>query len=282
MKRAGVLGYPISHSLSPALHGHWLDRLGIDGSYEAVAVEPGNFNETADRLLRTEGWRGFNVTIPHKEAAYDYCDIRDAAANVLGAVNTVIVKNDGTIEGRNTDLYGFRTNLEADPAWRNIGRGKAVLIGAGGAARAVLRALSDWRFTDICIANRTPDRAMRLIDDLGVPKARVIAMDGLAAALTNTDLLINSTSLGMTGQSPLDLPLDRLPTDAMVTDIVYAPLETALLAKARGRGNPVVDGLGMLLHQAAAGFQAWFETDQPPPVDQTLRDHVLAARDRLR
>ena len=277
MIRAGILGWPISHSLSPVLHGHWLDRLGIDGRYEALAVEPERFAAVCDRLLTDDGWRGFNVTIPHKEAAFAYCRSHDRAAEALRAVNTVIVRENGLIEGWNTDLYGFITNLQSDPEWSAVGRSRAVLIGAGGAARAVLKALSDWGFEDIVVANRTTARAEALIAEIAAPGSRTVDLAALPDVLADTDLLVNSTSLGMSGQPALVLPLDRLPARAMVTDLVYRPLETPLLAEARARGNPVVDGLGMLLHQGAAGFQAWFGTEAPPPVDDDLRRHVLEA-----
>ncbi len=285
MKRAGVLGWPISHSLSPALHGHWLERLEIDGRYDAVPVAPGDFAAAADRLLKQEGWRGFNVTIPHKESAFAYCAVHDEAAQILGAVNTVILRDDGKIEGRNTDLFGFVANLESDPRWQSIGRKQAVLIGAGGAARAVLKAMLDWGFEDIIVANRTLTRADSLIGvfsaSAGSKSVQSCTMESVRDALDGADLVVNSTSLGMKGQPELHLPLDALPVTAMVTDIVYTPLETELLAAARARGNPTVDGLGMLLHQAAAGFQAWFGTQELPPVDETLRHHVLAVREAM-
>lgn len=279
--RAGVLGWPISHSLSPALHGYWLERLGLPGRYEARAVEPGRFDGAARSLIQDEGWRGFNVTIPHKEAAFRYCPDHDPDARRLGAVNTVVVTEDGTVQGRNTDLHGFRANLESDPEWRHVGRARAVLLGAGGASRAVVAALQDWGFGEITVVNRTVGKAETLLAELGAVNGTAVTWTEAEAALVGADLLINGTSLGMIGQQPLDLSLRSLPRAALVTDLVYAPLETALLAQARQRGNAAVDGLGMLLHQAAPGFQAWFGTPTLPRVDEALRNHVLAVRERL-
>ena len=214
-----------------------------------------------------------NVTVPHKETAYKAMDEVDRWAQRLKAVNTIVVR-DGVLYGANTDAYGFLESLrEAQPSWR-ADIGPAVVLGAGGAARAIVAGLQDQGATDIFVANRTVARAKALQDELGDP-VRSIVWEERAEALDGAALIVNTTSLGMEGQPPLDLTLDALPPDAVVYDIVYVPLETPLLAAARARGNPTVDGLGMLLHQARPGFRDWFGTD--PEVGQVLRDHVLEA-----
>jgi len=279
-RRAGVLGWPIAHSLSPVIHGLWLKRFGIDGAYERVAVEPERFESETIRLLRDEGWRGMNVTAPHKEAAFRLVEHLDPAAARIGAVNTIVAGADGSIEGRNTDLYGFRRNLETAAGWDAVGRRAAVVIGAGGAARAVVCALLDLGFKEVRILNRTVEKARALRDDLGVEdglRLAPLSMDWATQAMADADLLVNAASLGMAGRPALDLALDPLPRAAFVTDIVYAPLETDLLARARARGHATVDGLGMLLHQAVPGFEAWFDPPAPPQVDAELRAAVLAA-----
>ncbi|MDH3739055.1 MAG: shikimate dehydrogenase [Alphaproteobacteria bacterium] len=276
--RAGVLGWPVSHSLSPRLHGHWLSQYNIDGSYEAVAVQP---EDLAGALsgLADEGFRGVNLTVPHKQAALALVDKIDDAAQRIGAINTIVVEAGARLAGSNTDAFGFIENLrdhvpdQVANGWS--GRPVAVL-GAGGAARAVCTALLDCGVAEIRLVNRTAQRAASLVDTLpGMDRCAKIYtwVDG-PDALADAGLLVNTTVLGMTGQAPLDLDLTRLPDDATVHDIVYAPLETDLLARARQRGNPTVDGLGMLLHQARPGFRAWFGVD--PVVDDGLRRAVLA------
>lgn len=271
-KLAGVLGWPVSHSRSPRLHGFWLRQYRIDGAYVPLAVRPESFVE-AVRALPLLGFRGANVTVPHKEAALAAMDRVEDLARRIGAVNTIVIDADGRLEGRNTDGFGFLESLRAQqPCWQ-AAAGPAVLLGAGGAARAVAVALIDAGAPEIRLVNRTVSRAERLARDVGGP-VRVFAWDDLAAALAGAALLVNTTTLGMAGQPPLELDLDPLPPEAVVNDIVYAPLETALLARARARGNPVVDGLGMLLHQARPGFAAWYGVE--PEVTPDLRAFVLA------
>jgi len=271
-KLAGVMGWPVGHSLSPVLHGHWLDGLGIDGAYVPLAVAPENFAEVLKALAKM-GFRGVNVTVPHKEAALAAVDDADALARRIGAVNTIVVGADGRLTGTNTDGFGFLENLkEGAPGW-NPAAGPAVVLGAGGAARAVAVALIDAGAPDIKLINRTRARADRIAQDLGGP-VTVHDWDDRAALLANANLLVNTTTLGMTGKDPLEIALDALPTAALVNDIVYAPLETGLLAAARARGNPAVDGLGMLLHQARPGFEAWFGA--APQVTPDLRACILA------
>jgi shikimate dehydrogenase len=267
--RAGVIGWPVGHSLSPRIHRFWLAELGIQARYEAVVVPPDWLNDTVDSF-RAAGWRGFNVTVPHKEAIIPLLDGLDSAAGAIGAVNTVVAIADGRFEGRNTDAPGFMASLRAG-CTIDMER-PAVVLGAGGAARAILAALTDAGFREIRLANRDRTRAEILA---GSFPATICDWSDRTRALEGAGLLINSTSLGMTGQPALDLDLSRLPQSAVVTDIVYRPLDTDLLVRAAARGNAVVDGLGMLLHQAVEGFAAWF--GQKPTVTRQLRDHVLAA-----
>ena len=268
---AGVMGWPVAHSRSPRLHGYWLRLHGIDGAYIPLPVRPEHF-ATALRALPLLGFAGANVTVPHKEAALAAVDRSDATARRIGAVNTIVVASDGTLVGRNSDGFGFMENLRTGaPGW-SPKTGPAVILGAGGSARAVAVALLDGGAPEIRIVNRTVERAERLSADIGGP-FRVYGWAERASALGDAALLVNSTTLGMKGQPPLELALDRLPRTAVVNDIVYSPLETALLATARARGNPTVDGLGMLLHQARPGFAAWFGVE--PAVTPELRDFVL-------
>ena len=267
---AGILGWPVGHSKSPRLHGYWLEQHGIDGAYVPLPVRPEAFAR-AVRALGDLGFRGASVTVPHKVAALEACDSLDPAAERIGAVNTVIF-DEGRIEGRNTDAPGFIESLrQGAPAW-SASDGPAVVLGAGGAARAVVFALLEAGVGELCLLNRTAARAEALARDFG-PALRVEPWEDRAEALAGAGLLVNTTSLGMTGQAELDLALDRLPERAVVTDIVYAPLETALLRRAKARGHATVDGLGMLLHQGRPAFEAWFGID--PAVTPALRAFVL-------
>jgi shikimate dehydrogenase len=269
---AGVIGWPIAHSRSPRLHGYWLERYGIDGAYLPFAVRPERL-AAALAGLPALGLSGINVTLPHKEAALGLCTKVTEAARRIGAVNTIVVTEDGKLEGSNTDAFGFLAHLAASQPGFRPDSGPAVLLGAGGAARAIAVALLDAGVPELCLVNRTRERAEALSAALG-PRARLVDWGGRARALEGATLLVNSTTLGMTGQPALDLDLTALPRAAVVYDIVYVPLETPLLAAARARGHPVVDGLGMLLHQARPGFAAWFGRE--PEVDSALRDFVLA------
>jgi shikimate dehydrogenase len=270
-KLAGVIGWPVGHSRSPRLHGFWLERFGIDGAYVPLAVKPEDFPDVI-RALPLMGFRGANLTVPHKEMAVGLVDVVEPLAWRIGAVNTLVIRDDGSIEGRNTDAFGFLENLRRGaPGWVPAS-GPAVVVGAGGAARAVCVALQDAGVTEIRLVNRTEERAQALADALGT--GMVVPWAERAVALAGAALLVNTTPLGMTGQPPLDLDLTALPPTAVVNDIVYAPLETDLLARARARGNVVVDGLGMLLWQAVPAFEAWF--GQRPAVTEELRRYVLA------
>ncbi|TWB22492.1 shikimate dehydrogenase [Nitrospirillum amazonense] len=257
---AGVMGWPVGHSRSPRLHGHWLAEYAIDGAYVPLAVPPDRIDQ-ALRALPALGLVGCNVTVPHKEAAFRIVDRVDQTARRMGAVNTVIVHADGTLEGRNTDGFGFLENLRAGaPAW-TAGQGPAVIVGAGGAARSLVVALADAGVPEIRLVNRTLARAHDLVADLGPGVAcpvTAVAWEERGEALAGAQLLANATTQGMMGHPPLDLTLNALPRGAVVTDIVYTPVETPLLAAAKVRGHITVDGRGMLLHQGRPGFEAWF------------------------
>jgi shikimate dehydrogenase len=269
------MGWPVSHSLSPRLHGFWLKLYGIAGSYDAFAVRPEAFPATL-RSLSAQGLRGVNLTVPHKEAACAIVDRLDPTAQRIGAVNLVTVEADGRLLGRNTDAYGFAHNLLTSgfaPRSR-----AALVLGAGGASRAVIVALADMGFSDIRVANRTAARAEKLAQEFSTAQVKISVSDWKEAPndLKDIELLVNTTSLGMKGQPALDIPLDTLPGDATVTDIVYTPLETDLLRQARQRGHRAIDGLGMLLHQARPAFAAFYVKD--PQVTQELRNFVLAEK----
>lgn len=278
---AGVMGWPIAHSKSPQLHGTWLERHGIDGAYLPLPVAPEAL-EQAVAGLKALGFVGWNVTIPHKQAIVPLLDGLTPEAEAIGAVNTVIRQADGRYRGHNTDGYGFMENLrQGQPDFDFTGK-TALLLGAGGASRAVVHGLLSAGVARLVIANRSLDRAEALADSFNAtfanraqPPCRAVAWQQGSHEAGSVDLLVNGTSLGMAGKPPLTLDLEALAPSALVTDLVYNPLETDLLAWARARGNPCVDGLGMLLHQARAGFEAWFQT--PVQVDQALRDAVLAS-----
>jgi shikimate dehydrogenase len=268
--RAFVIGFPIGHSRSPLIHGFWLRQYGIAGSYEAVEVRPEGLTAFLTEL-REAGFAGGNVTIPHKEATFDFVGRRDAAAEEIGAVNTLWFEDD-ILCGGNTDAFGFAANLDdCAPGWDKARC--ALVLGAGGASRAVIHALKSRGFDDIRIVNRTFSRAAELVARFGagVSAHRWDAADELAA---DAGLIVNSTSLGMSGRGDLDLDLSMVRDDAVATDLIYVPLETPLLRKARERGLRTVDGLGMLLHQAAPGFARWFGVT--PSVTAKLRDFILA------
>jgi len=271
---AGIMGWPVSHSRSPALHNFWLEEHGIDGAYVPLPVKPEQL-ERALRALPALGFRGCNLTIPHKQKAMAIVDRVDPQARRIGAINTVIVAADGSLEAGNTDVYGFRENLrDGAPDWDPVA-GTAVVLGAGGAARAVVASLIEDGVTEICLVNRTPARAEQIAAELADSGCRISVhpWEARAAQLADAGLLVNTTSLGMTGEPELEMDLARLPRRAVVVDIVYVPLDTPLLVEARRRGHRTVDGLGMLLHQGRPGFEAWFGT--PVGVTRELRAAVL-------
>jgi shikimate dehydrogenase len=272
---AGIMGWPVSHSRSPVLHGFWLDETGIDGAYVPLPVKPDRIAE-ALRALPILGFRGCNLTIPHKQSALSVVDRVEPQARRIGAVNTVIVAPDGSLEALNTDVFGFRENLwEAVPGW-DPRAGPAIVLGAGGSARAVVAALAEAGVAEIRIVNRTFTRAVSVARDLETPATRITvhSWDEAHEVQDGAGLLVNTTSLGMAGEPPLTIDISPLPRPAPVVDIVYVPLETGLLAAARKLGHPVVDGLGMLLHQGRPGFEAWF--GRAVRVTPKLRDAVMA------
>jgi shikimate dehydrogenase len=271
-KTAGVIGWPIAHSRSPMLHGYWLRHYDISGAYLPLPVRPGRLQE-ALRGLVALGFAGCNVTIPHKQEAARLVDQADSTAARVGAVNTIVVHADGPLSGTSTDGYAFIENLrDGCRGWR-ADAGPAVVLGAGGAARSVVVSLIDAGAREIRLLNRTRARADELRNAFG-DAVRVLDWHERHAALAGAALLVNSTNQGMVGQPPLELALDELPRAAIVNDLVYNPLETPLLRAARRRGNPAVDGLGMLLHQARPGFQAWFGV--LPEITRELRTAIEA------
>lgn len=270
---AGVIGAPIAHSRSPALHGYWLRRYGIKGHYIPMEVAQADLREALQMLPRL-GFVGLNVTIPHKETVLAMADIVTDRAALIGAANTLIFRKDGKIFADNTDGAGFIANLRQEaPQWQPTA-GPAVLFGAGGAARAVIAALIEVGVPEIRVANRTRARAEALRSDFG---AKVMVNDWVQSAslLDDATTVVNTTALGMVGKPEFHLPLDALNPQALVTDLVYTPLRTAFLQEAEAAGCTVVDGLGMLLHQAAPGFERWF--GQRPEVDAATRAAVLGS-----
>ncbi|MGC2409462.1 MAG: shikimate dehydrogenase [Methyloceanibacter sp.] len=273
MKRACVIGWPVEHSRSPVIHRYWLKLYGLAGAYEKEAVRPEEI-EGFLRALGKRGYAGANVTLPYKEAALAVADSADQAAKAIGSANTLWLDAAGTLHASNTDAYGFMTHLSQEaPDW-NKGRRAVVVLGAGGAARAILYALIKGGVSKILLVNRTGERAGALAKSFG---GCVVAVpwEDKNKALGGCGLLVNATSLGMAGKPPLNIDLVALPADAIVADIVYSPLETPLLAAARARGNQIVDGLGMLLHQAVPGFERWFGIR--PEVTPELRTHVAVS-----
>lgn len=268
---AGVIGSPIAHSRSPQLHGYWLRTLGLRGFYIPMDVARDDL-EKVIRTLPRMGFVGANVTVPHKEAMMAIADKISDRATLIGAANTLIFREDGTIHADNTDGYGFIENLRhGAPDWR-ADAGPAVVLGAGGAARAVIAALTDAGAPEIILSNRTRVRAERLKEDFG-QRVRVVDWVQAGNALDDAALVVNTTSLGMVGQPELRVPLDGLRKGQVVTDLVYTPLKTRLLLAAEQAGCVTVDGLGMLLHQAVPGFERWFGIR--PVVDDEARAAAL-------
>lgn len=265
---AFIVGWPVEHSRSPLIHGFWLKERGIAGHYGRLAVAPGGeaLRATLDFIRRTPHARGCNLTLPHKIDVLDMLDRIETGAQRIGAVNTIVKLSDGTLEGRNTDAFGFIAALRTGaPAWKPQAA-PAVVLGAGGAARAVCHALVDAGVPELRLLNRTRQTAIDLGAQVTPKDGRTVVIDSWdrrASVLAGAGLLVNTTSLGMKGAPPLDLDLAALPATAVVNDIVYVPLETPLLAAARARGNATVDGLDMLLHQARPGFGAWFNVAMP-------------------
>ena len=268
---AGVIGDPIAHSKSPKLHGFWLERYGLPGQYVPLHVKDGDL-ESVLRTLPKAGFVGVNVTLPHKVSALKIADQVSDRATLIGAANTLTFRDDGTIFADNTDGYGFVSNLrQGAPDW-DPAAGPAAVLGAGGAARAILVSLADAGVPEILLSNRTRPKAEALKAEFGT-RIRVVDWVKAGNMIEEASLVVNTTSLGMEGSSPLRVPLDGLTPDTVVTDIVYTPLETPLLKTARDVGCTTVDGLGMLLHQGVPGFERWF--GQRPEVDEALRQALL-------
>ena len=276
-RRAFVCGHPIAHSRSPLIHGHWLRALGIrEGHYHPVDIAPAEFVGFLSSL-GAQGFVGGNVTIPHKEAAWRLVERCDDEAEAIGAVNTVWLE-DGLLCGSNTDAYGFAANLDQTaPAWREVET--AIVLGAGGASRAIIHALATAGTREILLVNRTVERARELQRQFG-SAVSVHSWDAVASLLPGAGLLVNCSAAGMENEASIALDLSAMPRDAIVTDIVYTPLETALLREDRRCGLVAVDGLGMLLHQAVPGFERWF--GRRPEVTEALRAEIVADLEQAR
>lgn len=271
-KLAGVMGWPVAHSRSPVIHNHWIAEHGLKGAYVLLPVQPVQI-ESALRSLPVLGFAGCNLTIPHKVAALNVVDRVDPLAQRIGAVNTIVVEPDGSLTGKNTDGYGYIQSLrDAQPAWK-ANTGPAVVLGAGGAARAVIVGLIDSGASEIRLTNRSWAKAHDMAQEFGGP-VRAIPWEDRHDALAGAALLVNTTNQGMHGEAALDLRLDKLPAHALVSDIIYVPLETPLLEAARLRGHMTVNGLGMLLNQARPAFAAWFGVE--PAITAGLVTKVLA------
>lgn len=275
-KLAGVIGWPVGHSLSPSLHGFWLLKHDIDGAYVPLAVRPEDVSVVLSTLIKI-GFKGFNITVPHKERVLGLVDEYTPAAGRIGAVNTIVIDGNGKMIGSNTDGYGFIENIKSRfPEWK-ANCGPIVVLGAGGGSRSIIFSLLSEGAPEIRLINRNYNRSSALAAQMGGP-IRVLPWNERSAALSGASLLVNTTTLGMEHQPCLELGLDALPKEAIVTDLVYAPLKTDLLLAAELRGNPIVDGLGMLMHQGRPGFAAWF--GHMPEVTPELRTHLLSCAAR--
>lgn len=264
---AGVMGWPVMHSRSPVLHNYWFRHHKLAGTYVPLAIRPEDL-AAALRALHPLGFAGCNLTIPHKQAALKIVDEVATLAKSIGAISCVVVRPDGSLAGTNNDCYGFIQSIRQEqPGWRADG-GPSVVIGAGGGARAVCYSLAQAGAKEIRLVNRTFARANTIVEEFGGP-LRALPWEQRHEALDGAAMVVNTTSLGMAGQGPLDIGLERLPARALAVDIIYTPLETPFLRAARERGNPTVNGLGMLLHQGRPSWQAWFGIE--PMVTAELR-----------
>jgi shikimate dehydrogenase len=270
---AGVMGWPVAHSRSPTIHNHWIRQYGLQGAYGLFPVQPDRL-EDAVHGLAALGMAGCNITIPHKVDAMQWVDVVDPLARRMGAINTIVVTPEGALHGFNNDGFGYiQSLLDAKPDWK-ANAGPATVLGAGGAARAVVLSLLDQGASEIRLVNRTQAKAQALCDEFGAG-IQVVNWSERHEALRDVALLVNTTNQGMHGEPELDLQLDQLPTSALVSDAIYIPLETSLLRNARLRGNATVNGLGMLLNQARPAFQAWFGV--MPEITPALQQAVLAS-----
>lgn len=272
--KAAVIGHPVAHSKSPLIHNHWIAQYGLSGSYEAIDIAPENL-EHGVREIVERGYAGFNVTVPHKSAILSLCAQKSETAGRIGAANTISVRKDGTLYADNTDIFGFIENIRQRAPEFDFSSGPSVILGAGGAARAAVEGLFQQGCPEIILHNRTKSRAEEIAKSARFPD-RICVQEWSAreTSLKDAALLVNTTTLGMKGQTPLEISLDALDRKAPVVDIVYAPLETDLLKAARARGNPVVTGIGMLLHQARPAFAAWFGI--MPDISDDLLKKVLS------
>ncbi|MES2283264.1 MAG: shikimate dehydrogenase [Pseudomonadota bacterium] len=269
---AGIMGWPVAHSRSPIIHNHWIKKYGLNGAYVQLPVAPGKLAQAVPGLAAL-GFKGCNITIPHKVEALQLVDEVDVMARRMGAMNTIVVQADGSLKGFNNDGFGYIQSLiDAQPDWR-ADAGPITVLGAGGAARAVVLSLADRGAKEIRLLNRTFDKAEALAKEFGSP-VKALPWDDRHAALADVALLVNTTSQGMHGQPDLELNLDALPKHALVSDVIYVPLETPLLLAARQRGNPTVNGLGMLLNQARPAFHAWFGV--MPEITDELKQALIA------
>jgi shikimate dehydrogenase len=270
---AGVMGWPVAHSRSPKLHNYWIQKYGLNGSYVLLPVQPDNL-QAAVAGLPALGFAGCNITIPHKVTAMELVHEVDANAKRMGAINTIVVQQDGSLKGFNNDGFGYiQSLLDAQPDWR-ADTGPITVLGAGGAARAVVLSLAERGAKEIRLLNRSDAKAQELANVFGAP-VKAMPWSQRHEALAGIALLVNTTNQGMHGNPALDLDLTQLPTTALVSDIIYVPLETPLLAAARARGNRTVNGLGMLLNQARPAFHAWFGV--MPEITPELRQAVEAS-----
>ena len=261
------MGWPVMHSRSPLLHNYWFQQHHLAGTYVPLAIPPAGL-EAALRAMHPLGFAGCNLTLPHKQEAMKWVDEADAVAKSIGAISCVVGRPDGSLAGSNNDCYGFIQSIrEEQPAWR-ADAGPSVVIGAGGGARAVCYALAEAGAKEIRLVNRTLERAKKIAEDFGGP-IKALSWELRHEVLDGATIVVNTTSQGMLGQSPLDLKLDKLPARALGMDIIYIPLETPFLRAARERGNPTMNGLGMLLHQGRPAWRAWFGID--PAVTAELR-----------
>jgi len=269
---AGIIGWPVAHSRSPRLHNYWIEKYGLNGAYVQLPVAPGLLDQAIPGL-KALGFRGCNITLPHKVDALKLVDEVDVMARRMGAMNTIVVQPDGSLKGFNNDGFGYiQSLLDAQPDWR-ADAGPITVLGAGGAARAVVLSLADRGAKEIRLLNRTDAKAQALADEFGAP-VKVHSWADRHAALADVALLVNTTSQGMHGYPALEIDLAALPEHALVSDVIYVPLETPLLAAARQRGNPTVNGLGMLLNQARPAFHAWFGV--MPEITPELRRAIEA------
>ncbi|HEU4839521.1 MAG TPA: shikimate dehydrogenase, partial [Micavibrio sp.] len=253
--KAGVIGHPVHHSKSPLIHNHWIARYGLSGEYRAVDIAPENLKEGVQKLIDA-GYAGFNVTIPHKQEIFKLCADVDDTAKIIGAVNTAVIR-DGKLYGANTDAFGFIENVKQQAFGVDFAHRHCVVLGAGGAARAIVYGLIEAGAQKIILSNRTEDKA-RDVAAMDTDIIEVVPWDKRSAALDGAGFLVNATALGMTGREALEIDLSALPPQAVVSDIVYTPLMTDLLRQVQHKGHQVVTGIGMLLHQARPAFEKWF------------------------